>query len=175
MAKTKKEKPAKPAGDDAAKKGGIKGMIGGLLAPLVLGGAAFGTVYMLPSTGPEVKSSHHDEKSADENLSADSYFKAKEKTAIVPLKEITLSLSNSQSILRINIALEAPYNKASDINPEDLRLRDAYMGYLRSLKEEQLDNSGFMPQLREQLLRRSKLILGNDTVSSILITDFLIR
>jgi hypothetical protein len=49
------------------------------------------------------------------------------------------------------------------------------MSYLRAVDVEQLADVSFLPQLRAQLLRRAKLVLGEDNVTGILVTDFLIR
>ena len=176
MAKKKADKKPKgesPEGDDSPKSG-KGGLIGALLTPLILGGVSFAAVFMLPSpTAPY--DSDASEPSAEHEPISDTYEKPDVKTDIVSLDQMTLSINRGQNILRINLALEVPSEKRETVNPADPRLRDAFMGYLRAVDIAGLEDAAFMPQLREQLLRRSKLVLGNETVTAILITDFLIR
>jgi len=55
-----------------------------------------------------------------------------------------------------------------------LRLKKV-TGYLRALKPEQIRDAAYMAQMRAQLVRRARLILGTDAVFGILITDFLVQ
>lgn len=173
MAKKKKDKGAGAAVPDdpnapAPKKGGL---IGALLTPLVLAGVAFGTVYFLPSSAP-VMIAHSDVATAhveQPDLDIPTDFET------VSLSEMTVSIGQDKQVLRIGITLEAPSASAANISPDDARLRDAFMGYLRAIEVSQLKDAAFMAQLRAQLLRRAKLVLGSENVYGVLITDFLVR
>lgn len=173
--KPKKEKggatpdPNAPEGEEGKKSKG--GLIGAILTPLLLAAASFGTVYSLP--GQEiVPAESHDE---EETYAEPTLQIAAKDLGIVELNEFVLSIRQERQVLRILIALEGPESAVSHIDPNDLRLRDAFMSYLRAIDVEQLEDVTFMPQLRAQLLRRAKLVLGDDKVSGVLITDFLIR
>lgn len=175
MAKKKKKDKGNPeaagdAEDGKSKKGGL---IGAILTPVLLAAASFGTVYSLPGQDVVVTSEDHAEEDtykAEEHLD----FTPKN-LEIVELNEFVISLREDRQVLRILLALEAPSSAATSIDPNDLRLRDAFMSYLRAIEPEQLADVAFMPQLRAQLLRRAKLVLGDENVSGVLITDFLIR
>ncbi len=152
------------------KKGGL---IGAILTPLLLAAASFGTVYSLPSGEAKFPAEDHAET---EEYHAEEHIDFTSKNLdIVELNEFVISLREGRQVLRILLAVEAPSESASTIDPNDLRLRDAFMSYLRAIEVEQLEDVTFMPQLRAQLLRRAKLVLGDENVSGILITDFLIR
>lgn len=175
MAKAKKPKAPKgeaplEEGEDAGGKS-KGGLIGAILTPVLLGAASFGMVYSLPE--PEVvmaPDEDHDVKPEAEAVS----FTPPE-LGIVELNEFVLSIRSDRQVLRILLALETPKDNVENIDPNDLRLRDAFMSYLRAVEVEQLADVSFLPQLRAQLLRRAKLVLGEDNVSGILVTDFLIR
>lgn len=174
VAKKKKVKKDKGSPDDpnAAAEGKSKGgLIGAILTPLMLAAASFGTVYSLPGqkeapATEELAEDYHAEEHLD--------FTPKD-LAIVELNEFVVSLRRDRQVLRILLAVEVPSGVASEIDANDLRLRDAFMSYLRAIDVEQLEDVTFMPQLRAQLLRRAKLVLGDENISGILITDFLIR
>lgn len=172
--KKKKEKAPKPEADSSEEKSGKGGLIGAILTPLVLGGVSFGMVYSLPSAeAPAVQEnsksdSNHKEEKADIKIEA-------KPVGIVELNEFVVSLRRDRQILRILIALETPKDNTENIDPNDPRLRDAFMSYLRAVEVEKLEEISFLPNLRAQLLRRAKLALGEENVSGVLITDFLIR
>lgn len=169
-AQAKADKKAGKAADSDGQSSGSK--LGLIISPLILGGVTFGTVYFLPSPAPVVQISTIEK--AEEHDTSDE-IGLPDDLSILELSEITVSIRNDNQILRIGIALEAPYNVLSSLNPEDPRLRDAFMGYLRAIDASQLNDPAFMAQLRDHLLRRSRLVLGNSDIHSILITDFLVR
>lgn len=149
------------------KKGG---RLAAIITPIVLAGVAFGTVYFLPEEDPviiaeSVETDH--KKEIDIGVPTD--------MATVPLDQMTVSIGQNKQVLRIGITLEAPYSSVDYISPDDPRLRDAFMGYLRAIEVSQLQDAAFMAQLRAQLLRRAKLVLGPENVYGVLITDFLVR
>jgi len=82
----------------------------------------------------------------------------------VTLNPFTISLDGGNSLLKIGITLEVSEEAAYDIDPNDPQLRDAFTGYLRALKPEQIRDAAYMAQMRAQLVRRARLILGTDAV-----------
>lgn len=171
--KKKKDKKATPETDSDAPKGGKGGLLGAILTPVLLGAVSFGMVYSLPNSqsNQAVESHNNGEHAEVEEVVT---FE-KKRTKIVELNEFVLSIRNGNQVLRILIALETPYKSSIEIDPNDARLRDAFMSYLRAIEVEKLEDVSFMPNLRNQLLRRAKLALGEENVSGVLITDFLIR
>ncbi len=168
----KKDKAVKGAAPDdpnapAPKKGSLLGLV---LTPVVLAAASFGTVYFLPEKEPVIMApteSVEYKEPIDIGIPKD--------METVTLSQITVSIGQNKQVLRIGITLEAPPESIAYISPDDPRLRDAFMGYLRAIDVQQLQDAAFMVQLRAQLLRRAKLVLGPENVYGVLITDFLVR
>lgn len=172
MAK-KKTKNVEPSNDDEKppkKSGG--GLISNALMLIVLCAASFGTVFMLPSNAaPSLKG----DVAAEEGHHTEEPLSLVEETSFLPLSPLTISLQDNSKILQIGITLETAIGEEDYIDPNDPKIRDAFMGYLRALRIEQIEDAAFMAQMRNQLLRRAKLILGPENVHGILITDFLVR
>ena len=170
--KPKKQKTDASAEDGSeAPKKGKGGLIGQLALMLALGGASFATVLFLPSN--EMPPAHGAADTADEEK-ADPEYDLNRETAFSALTPLTLTLQNGTRLLKIGITLETAYD-ADSIDPDDPKIKDAFTGYLRALKVDQVQDAAFMAQMRAQLLRRAQLIHGKDTVYSVLITDFLVR
>ncbi len=151
------------------KKGGI---LGAIITPLILAAASFGTVYLLPTNEGALPAGSH--TAAASNI-ATPHDMMPTNLEIVEMNEFVVSIRDDRNVLRMRVALEVPKDILSEVEANDLRLRDAFMGYLRAVEVSELQDPAFLPQLRAQLLRRSKLVLGPDKVAGVLITDFLIR
>ena len=54
-------------------------------------------------------------------------------------------------------------------------LIDAFTNYLRSVELTDFENPGFYSHMRDQLGRRSQLVLGGGVSDGVLITEFLLR
>ncbi len=154
---------------NAKKKGGL---VGAVLTPLILGVVSFGTVFLLPTPDSETTSSNLE---ASASASVEPHNLMPENLYIVEMDEFVVSIRDDRNILRMSLALEVPQQFQEEVNPNELRLRDAFMGYLRAVEIAELRDPAFLPQLRAQLLRRSRLVLGQEKVTGVLITDFLIR
>lgn len=171
--KKKEKKAATEDGDaveDSPKSGGIIPKVGMFVALLAV---SFGTVYLLPrpEPAPPAEASHagdHDEEAKHE-------IDLEEDTSYFELNPFTISLQGNSRILKIGITLEVISGEADYMDPSDPKVRDAFTGYLRALRLEQIEDAAFMAQMRAQLLRRAQLILGQENVRGILITDFLVR
>lgn len=172
--KKKKEKKVKPedgdTGDTNVKSGGILPKAAMFVALLAV---SFGTVYLLPRPAPVTVV----EASSDSDHSEDAAHEMdlEEDTSYFELNPFTISLQGNNRILKIGITLEVISGEADYIDPSDPKVRDAFTGYLRALRLEQIEDAAFMAQMRAQLLRRAQLILGQENVRGILITDFLVR
>lgn len=181
MAKTKADKAAAKAAKKQAKSdtsdkpsNGSGGKLATILGPVVLGAASFATVFLLPTADP-IMVVEPDSHSQTNDTQDKAEIGLPKDLGVLELAEIIVSIRNEKQILRIGIALEAPRDMLLEIDPNDPRLRDAFMGYLRAIDVEQLQDAAFMAQLRAHLLHRAKLVLNTDSVHSILITDFLVR
>lgn len=176
MAKKKKSKSKDAApveGEDAkpAKSGG--GLVPKLGMVLALGLVSFGTVYFLPR--PDPVTPHATASDTSDHHADEPEIDLTENTNYLELTPLTISLQDNRRVLKIGITLEVIEGQESEIDPSDPKVRDAFMGYLRALRLEQIEDAAFMAQMRAQLLRRAQLILGPETVRGILITDFLVR
>ena len=174
MAK-KKKTDAKAGGDGGegapAKSGG--GIVSKAALIIALGAASFATVFLLPRPEPAAVETAHGE--AGEHGAEEAKLDLHVETAYFALNPLTISLQEDQRILKIGITLETLSGEEDYIDPSDPKIRDAFTGYLRALRAEQINDAAFMAQMRAQLLRRAQLILGADVVHGILITDFLVR
>lgn len=172
---SKKSKPKKPDAADGSQPESKPS--GGLVSKLVLavavGLVSFGTVFLLPRPDApahdtaEASDPGHGETAEEFELSAD--------TSYLELTPFTISLQNNNRILKIGITLEVLSSEYDYIDPSDPKVRDAFTGYLRALRLEQIEDAAFMAQMRAHLLRRAQLVFGQDEVRGILITDFLVR
>lgn len=176
----KKNKQSKDAQDGRgpAEAGQKTGKLGKLVLPVVLGITSFCTVYFLPRTESvlnetvEASSASHqtNDKYGEEDTDA-----IQVETSFVTLEPFTVSLKDRAKILRLSVTIEAPQDVAEMIDPNDPKLRDAFMGYLSALGIEQVQDAAFLVRLRTQLTRRAKFVLGAHSVQNILITDFMVR
>ena len=170
MAKKDKKQKKTETGDETPKKKG--GAIGALVTLVALGAASFGTVFMLPGNDQESEVSHNAEMTSYE---AEEKLDLTVDTSYLELTPLTISLQTNNRILKIGVTLETLAGEEDYIDPNDPKIRDAFMGYLRALRLEQIEDAAFMAQMRAQLLRRAQLVLGAETIHGILITDFLVR
>ena len=169
--------------EDGPKK--KSGLIGQVILAVLLGAVAFGTVYMLPQ--PEIPApvecsndghgeDHDDEKHAEVG---DAVIDPPELVDIsfVALDPLLVSLGKNPATnhLKIGITLEAAAGKAGDINYAQPKLRDAFTAYLRAIEVAELEDPASIVKLRSQLLRRAEVVLGEDVVYGVLITEFIVR
>lgn len=174
--KDKKAKAASPdAESDATEGSGKSGssLIFQIIMVLVVGAASFAAVFLLPRDEPA--STEHGSEHGSEHADAEPELDLAPDTTFLELTPLTLSLSDNRRTLKIGITLEVISGEEGYIDPDDPKIRDAFMGYLRSLRTEQLEDAAFMAQMRAQLLRRAEVILGPGKIHGILITDFLVR
>jgi len=166
------DKPAPDKHKDATKSFGKKksGLMGKLVLPAVLGLSSFSTVYVLPRAEIPTPVNAKSQNSGDFEIEPEPV-----ETSFVSLEPFTVPLKGRLQILRLNITLEVPQQHAEFINPQDPRLRDAFMGYLSALGTTQIEDAAFLVRLRAQLTRRANFVLGSGNVQNILITDFMVR
>ena len=169
--KQKKEKKKKEAGDPSAKSG----KLGKIAMIVAMGATSFCTVYFLPRAEPVVAAAEHGPAS-DHAPAAKALHVPKPVTmGYVDMDPFTVSLKGRTRVLRIGISLEAPEEHIDDLDPNDPKLRDAFMGYLSAIDIKQVQEATFLVRLRTQLTRRARFVLGDDNVHTVMITDFLVR
>lgn len=164
-----------PEGEEPKKKkGGGGGLIVQLATALVMGGAAFAVIWFLPARAPSMAECPvYDGQTGKTMLPELSLAE----TAFVEMEPviITLGEDGSSRHLRIGITLETSKVEEADVAFAAPKLRDAFTGYLRAIEVADIEDPNSMVRLRAQLLRRAEVILGNQSVRSVLITDFVIR
>ena len=174
MAKKKDKKAnANPDSDGQDSKKSGPGLVSQIIIAMALGAASFVTVYMLPDRANAASEMKAKTEHTVDPL--DGVFPSQTDLTYIKLDDLTLTLGDLDRILKIGITLEVIDTGELYVDPSDPLLRDAFTGYLRSLRTEQIEDASFMVQLRAQLLRRAQLVLGTDTIHGVLITDFLVR
>jgi len=164
MARKKK----KTASDDnaAAPEKKSKNLLG-LLTPVFVLAAAFGGNWFFGGAAP-TPPTVHDEAS---HVQQATRWSPPPANHIVELNPIVVSISPSNKLLKIGLALEST---TTDIDPNDPQLKDAFTTYLRSVTPQMLAQPDFHMQLKKQLLHRAQHTLGRDIVQGLLITDYLV-
>lgn len=160
-----KNKKSAPAKSEDAPKTEKKSLLG-LLTPIFVLGAAFGGNWFLGGT--ETKPALAEETPQAKKSEVWSPPPAMH---IVELNPIIVSISPSDKLLKIGLALETT---TADIDPNDPQLKDAFTTYLRAVTPQMLSEPEFHMQLKRQLLHRARHTLGPDTVQGLLITDYLL-
>ncbi|MFN4183338.1 MAG: flagellar basal body-associated protein FliL [Hyphomonas sp.] len=95
----------------------------------------------------------------------------------VEMKEILITIGNAPAnrYLKMNVTIVTSKDSASKVKQAEPMLIDAFNNYLRSIELKDLEDPGFYPHLREQLARRSELVVGSAASNGVLITEFLLR
>jgi flagellar FliL protein len=149
----------------------------GLMGLIMLGGASlvssFGLVYLLtPPPAAEIAAC------APEGADVAAIEPAaKPGQAYVELPEVLITVGSAPAtrFLKMNISIITDSSGASAIADAEPMLIDAFNTYLRSVELADLEDPGFYPRMREQLMRRAELVLGSGVSEGVLITEFLLR
>jgi flagellar FliL protein len=173
------KKGASDAGELTAEGGaqaGAKKSGGGIvgLAILAVGAmtSSFATVYVLAS---DPRSAAVACTPADATAGAEPI--AKEDQAYVELRDILITIGSEPATryLKMKIAVVTDSAGAGMVSKAEPVLIDAFTNYLRSVELSDFENPDFYAHMREQLGRRSQLVLGSDVSDGVLITEFLLR
>lgn len=137
-----------------------------LLALALAGGAGFYTVYagLLPIGGGK------------QHAAADSAH-VPAPIAFVPVAPIVISLgsSNGGKLLRLGAQLEVSKIHEAEVTHMMPRVLDVMNSYLRAVEVRDLENSAALVKIRAHLLYRVQLVTGEDRVSDLLITEFVLN
>ena len=164
-----KEAGADPAEAPAKSAGGLMGLL--ILGAASLG-SSFGLVYLL-TPPPAVATA----ACTPDDHSADIAPTAKADQAYMELQEmlITVGSAPANRFLKMNISVITDSANSSAVHAAEPVLIDAFNTYLRSIEMKDFEDPSFYPRMREQLARRSELVLGSGVSNGVLITEFLLR
>ncbi|WP_421787297.1 flagellar basal body-associated FliL family protein [Hyphobacterium sp.] len=178
-------------GAEGKKKPGIMKLalfIGLPVLILLLGGTA---AFLLLSGGGDgehavADAGEHGEADASGHGGGQGNGGHDEEVYIASFPDITVSIVDARggnAILTLSLSFETPEedlghvlleSDGETLTLEGRRLVDQYMGFLRELRPEDLAGSAGMQRIRMELLRRAQLVLGEERVNSVLITNLLI-
>ncbi len=148
---------------------------GGMMGLLMLGAASlvssFALVYFLtppPATATEV---------CAPGAAAGVESTIKPDQAYVQLKEMVITVGSAPATryLKMNVSVITDSANTAAVEEAEPVLIDAFNTYLRSIEMKDFEDPGFYPRMREQLARRSELVLGSGISNGVLITEFLLR
>lgn len=156
---------------------GKRGLVVGLAAAVVLGGAGFAAVstgLLDPAAlfaGGDGGASHGDSGAhgaVAAALPAD--------VAFVPMEPIAISLApgSGARLLRFSGQLEVAPASAGEVAGLMPRVVDVLNTYLRAVEVRDLEDPGALVKLRAQMLRRVQVVTGEGKVRDLLITEFVL-
>lgn len=98
-------------------------------------------------------------------------------TAFLPIESLTVTLHGAQQRqhLRFAATLEVDRAELGDITRLMPRIVDVLNSYLSALDTAELAAPGTLVRLRAQMLRRVRIITGDDRVRDLLITEFVLN
>lgn len=160
----KKAKPKEgPDGGDGAKPSGKKKLVVILAALLLLGGGAGGWLVLRKPSA---------EASAGE---------AKRSVAFVDVAEMVVNLASEPNqerprFLKLKVALEVKDGKiVTEVQPLLPRVQDIFQVFVRELRASDLEGSGGIHRLREELLRRVNLAVFPSKVDAVLFKEVIVQ
>lgn len=164
MAKKAKPKAA-PEGEgaDAAPKGGKKKLVIIVAALVVLGGGGAGW-FLTRKPAPDAHA-----------------VEAKKPVAFVDIAEMMVNLASEPSgerprFLKLKVALEVKDAKvATEVQPLLPRVQDIFQVFVRELRASDLEGSGGIYRLREELLRRVNLAVSPTKVDAVLFKEVIVQ
>ena len=158
--------------EESGKKSG-----GGLVGLLIVAAASlvssFGLFYFLSPPAPVAAACPPADAAA-----APAVKPLAQDQVYVEMKEILITIGSAPAdrYLKLNLTIVTNgKDNAAKVKAAEPMLVDAFNNYLRSIELSNLEDPGFYPHLREQLARRSELVLGSAASNGVLITEFLLR
>lgn len=154
--------------DRTARRGGGGGLIAGLVGLAAFGGGGFYATYSgllaLPFGGAG-------------QVEAPAPTAPKGDVAFVPLGQLTISLGPTASAryLRLSGTLEVDPQQKEAVAALMPRILDVMNTYLQALDETDVSRPAAMSRMRAHLLRRIRIVTGDDGVNDLLITEFILQ
>ncbi|KCZ92208.1 flagellar basal body-associated FliL family protein [Hyphomonas johnsonii] len=162
--------PAKDGAPEPSKASGGMAAIAILAAGALV--SSFATVYFLsPASVPDSAAC------VTPQLLVDTGSRIEPNQAYVELRDILITIGSAPATryLKLKVAVISDKSNVATVEKAEPVLIDAYTNYLRSVEVSDFENPGFYSLMREQLGRRSQLVLGGDVSDGVLITEFLLR
>lgn len=99
------------------------------------------------------------------------------RTSFVPLERLTVTLGPEASsrLLVISATLEVAPGEEAEVARLAPRAMDTLAGYLQALRDEDLDRPAALPRMRAHMLRRLRLVMGEERVRDLLVTEFVMQ
>lgn len=151
------------------KKGGKLPLIVGLVLAILCGAGGF-LVVNLGLLGGTDDSAEHDDPVHDAAPQMP-------EVAFLPVDPLIVSLgpaSNSRH-LRFAATLEVPSDKAGDVQHLMPRISDALNSFLQAVEERDVASRDSLLRLRGQMLHRVRLVVGEDRVRDLLVSEFVLN
>lgn len=162
-------------------KKGKKGLLLGILGALMLGSAAFFVTFSgyFPNTGDESDSESQGApiENANGTSLSDQSNGTENGVTFIALDQLTISLGKfaSSRHLRFQAYLEVDPAVAEGVKHLSPRILDVLNTYLRAIAESELEDPASMNRLRAQMLRRVQVVVGEENVRDLLITEFVLN
>lgn len=161
------------SGEEGAKKGGIKGLLGNKfvligLAVVLLAGAGGGAWFMFFKKKPEAEM-------------ADAAKAGPKKTAFIDMREMVVNIAGNQAgerqnFIKVKVSLEVSDAEiGKNVTPLLPRVEDMFLVYLRELRPQDLEGSASTFRLREELLKRVNMALHPARVDGIVFRELLVQ
>lgn len=141
-------------------------LVVGLVLMLVLGGGGFFAVYSGMVLSP--RGADHATAATAEPLPEVAFV------AIEPLV-VSLDLAGRGRYLHFAAQLEVSKEAEADVTHLLPRIVDVLNGYLRAVDVKELEEATALMRLRAQMLRRVKIVVGEERVRDLLVTEFVIN
>ncbi len=94
----------------------------------------------------------------------------------VPIDTITITLAGTPARqFRLSAQIEVPPEQALSVAAEMPRVMNVLQGFLRAVDPDQLADRAAWFDLRLKMLYRIRMVLGEDRVRDLLITDFVVN
>jgi flagellar basal body-associated protein FliL len=157
-----------------------------IIAVLTLGlifGSAGGGAYWWLSKAPQETINVADERDAHEPMTE--YHQLAIGKITVVLKDYDdLTKTSTKRHMLVDVVLTYALRFVETENVEHANdsvsgrvaaIRDSYIEYLSQLSSKELEGSAGMAMLRQELLRRARLVVGSDAPQAVLIQDFVLQ
>lgn len=171
-----------------------KPLLWGVLAMLLMGGGGFYAVYsgMILSPGKPSEStdsaSHGDAPATVDSHSVSDTGHAQPESeapadspaadvSFIEIPKIIISLDENAGARHLQFSAQIEVAKGHEAETQHLmpRILDVLNGYLRAVDAQQLTDRSSLFRLRAQMLRRIKIVVGEQAVRDLLITEFVMN
>ena len=169
--------------DEEAPKKAKKGLVIGVLGAVLLGGTAFFVTYtgIFPSAGGDSEVATESRGAPDDDDHGVPVERedggAESGVTFVALDPLIISLGKfaSSRHLRFQAYLEVLPAAAEEVEHLKPRILDVLNTYLRAISGSELEDPTSMNRLRAQMLRRVQIVVGEENVRDLLITEFVLN